>query len=269
MLRVMIAAPRIVVTVTATAGRPDADDIRGRIQRYVDAIQRQGGEAVLIDSTSPVSAREAAFATSDGLLLSGGGDMDPARYGKRNKGSVGIQPERDELEQEAWNAAAARNLPVLGICRGFQVINVFMGGSLLQDVDGHRKDLGTGPPVHHPLRIAPGTRLARILFPRNVGGGVLPVNSFHHQGVRPADLAPGLVASAWAASPAGDLVEGVEASDTSRFLVGLQCHPERIDSTPPEFERLWSVFVDACRGSARGRAAGRTTLAASIAGRPG
>jgi putative glutamine amidotransferase len=264
----MIVAPRIVVTVSATAGRADADDIRGRIQRYVEAIQRHGGEAVLIDSTSPAREREAALATAGGLLLSGGGDMDPARYGQPNRGSVGIQPERDELEQGAWNAAMARDVPVLGICRGFQVINVFMGGSLLQDVDGHRKDLGTGPPVHHPLRIAPGTRLARILFPRNVGGGVLRVNSFHHQGVRPADLAPGLVASAWAPSPAGDLVEGVEASDASRFLAGVQCHPERTDSTPPEFERLWSVFVDACRGSARGRAAGRTPEAASTAGRP-
>jgi putative glutamine amidotransferase len=92
----------------------------------------------------------------------------------------------------------------------------------------------------------PGTRLARILSPARVVGAT-EVNSYHHQAVRAADLAPGLVANAWAASPAGDLVEGLEAGD-GRFLFGIQCHPERQESTPPEFERLWSVFIDACRG---------------------
>ncbi len=99
----------------------------------------------------------------------------------------------------------------------------------------------------HPLRVAPGTRLARILFPTNARGGVLQVNSYHHQGVRAGDLAPSLVANAWASSPAGDLVEGLEAAD-GRFVFGLQCHPERTESTPPAFERLFAVFVDAARG---------------------
>ena len=76
-----------------------------------------------------------------------------------------------------------------------------------------------------------------------------PVNSYHHQAVRAADLAPGLVANAWSSSPAGDLVEGLEAAD-GRFVFGLQCHPERQESTPPAFERLFSVFVDAARGPA-------------------
>ncbi len=99
----------------------------------------------------------------------------------------------------------------------------------------------------------PGSRLARILSPARVVGAT-EVNTYHHQGVRAADLAPGLVASAWASSPAGDLVEGFEAAD-GRFVLGVQCHPERQESTPAEFERLWSVFVDACRGplAARGR----------------
>ena len=97
---------------------------------------------------------------------------------------------------------------------------------------------GKGPALIHALRIAPGTRLARILFPTNAGGGVLRVNSYHHQAVRASDLAPGLVANAWASSPAGDLVEGLEAAD-GRFLFGLQCHPERTESTPAAFERLF------------------------------
>jgi gamma-glutamyl-gamma-aminobutyrate hydrolase PuuD len=92
-----------------------------------------------------------------------------------------------------------------------------------------------------------GSRLARVLSPARVIGAT-EVNTYHHQAIRPADLAPGLIANAWASSPAGDLVEGVEAAD-GRFLFGIQCHPERQESTPGEFERLWAVFVDACRGS--------------------
>ena len=80
----------------------------------------------------------------------------------------------------------------------------------------------------------------------------MTVNSYHHQGVRTADLAPGLVASAFASSAAGELVEGLEASD-GRFLIGVQCHPERVDSTPPAFGRLFAVFVDAARGPASRR----------------
>jgi gamma-glutamyl-gamma-aminobutyrate hydrolase PuuD len=100
--------------------------------------------------------------------------------------------------------------------------------------------------------VAPGTRLARILFPTNARGGVLDVNTYHHQGVRAADLAPGLVANAWANSPAGDLVEGLEAAD-GRFVIAVQTHPERAESTPASFERLFAVFADAARGPARRR----------------
>jgi putative glutamine amidotransferase len=186
----------------------------------------------------------------DGLLMSGGADLHPERYGGPSRGSVTVEPERDALEHAAWTAAQARGLPVLGVCRGFQAINVFSGGTLLQHVDGHQGPrYGSGPALTHPLRIAPGTRLARILFPTNAGGGVVRVNSYHHQAVRAADLAPGLVASGWASSPAGDLVEGLEAAD-GRFVFGVQCHPERRESTPPAFERLFGVFLDAARGPA-------------------
>jgi putative glutamine amidotransferase len=141
-----------------------------------------------------------------------------------------------------------RGLPVLGICRGFQAINVFSGGTLLQHVDGHiGASWGHGDAKTHPLRVAPGTRLARILFPTNARGGVLTVNSYHHQAIRSPDLARGLVANAWASSQAGDLVEGLEASD-GRFVIGVQAHPERTESTPAAFERLFGVFVNAARG---------------------
>ncbi len=247
----MTGPPRIVVTVTATANRMDAETILTRIWRYGDAIRRHGGDPFMLDATSSGAEREAAFAAMEGLVLSGGVDMDPVRYGRPNRGSVDVQPDRDELEAQAWSAAERRDVPALGICRGFQVINVLMGGSLLQHVDGHRAGDGTGPPVRHPLHVAPGTRLARMLFPDDAEAGAVEVNSFHHQAVRAADLAPGLVASGWAPSPAGDLVEAIESPGGARLVLGLQCHPERTDSTSPAFERLWSAFVDACRRPVR------------------
>ena len=177
-----------------------------------------------------------------GLLLSGGADLNPSRYGQPNRGSREIEDERDELEANAWQTARTRGLPVLGICRGLQAINVFAGGSILQDVEGHAgAGWGMGLPATHPLRLVPGTRLAALL-----GDGdptaTLDVNAYHHQGVRGSDLAPGLRAAAWADSSAGPLVEGLE-SETDEFIVGVQCHPERTDSTPASFERLFAAFV--------------------------
>jgi putative glutamine amidotransferase len=246
-------APRIVITVAAVADRTDPDIARRKNELYPASVARHGAEPIVLDETSSATERETAFATMDGLLLSGGADLDPTRYGRRAQGATDVEGGRDALEAEAWATAQARGIPVLGICRGLQAINVFSGGSLLQDVDGHRgASWGHGAAASHPLRVAPGSRLARILFPTNVRGGVLEVNSYHHQAVRPGDLAPGLVASAWASSPAGDLVEGLEAAD-GRFVMAVQSHPERTESTPSAFERLFAVFVDAARGPARGR----------------
>lgn len=245
------AAPRIVITVANPAASSDSELARRKNQLYADAVERQGAEATIIDASATSDERAAALEGMNGLILSGGGDLDPGRYGQSNRGSTEIQPDRDELEAAAWERALARGLPVLGICRGFQAINVFSGGTLLQDVEGHRgAGWGAGSPPTHQLRVAPGTRLARLLFPTNSRGGVLTVNSYHHQAVRAEGLAPGLVASGWSPSPAGDIVEALEAAD-GRFVIGVQSHPERVESTPPAFERLFSVFVDAARGPLR------------------
>ena len=94
-------------------------------------------------------------------------------------------PTRTAIWDAAWAAAETRSVPVLGICRGFQAMNAFSGGKLVQHVDGHAgAGWGHGPAHTHPLRLVPGTRLARILSPTNPGGGVLTVNSYHHQAVR-------------------------------------------------------------------------------------
>ena len=243
-------APRIVVTVAVAARQSEPEIALRKDALYAASVTRHGGQAIVLDATTGVAARAEAFATMDGLLISGGADLHPERYGRASRGSTTMEPDRDALEAEAWTAAQARGLPVRGLCRGFQTINAFSGGTLLQHVDGHQGPrFGKGPAMVHPLRVAPGTRLARILFPTNAGGGVLAVNSYHHQAVLPSGLAPGLIASAWASSPAGDLIEGLEAAD-GRFIFGVQCHPERTESTPPAFERLFRVFVDAARGPA-------------------
>jgi len=247
------SAPRIVVTVAVTADKSDPEISRRKNELYAASVARHGADPIVLDERATATERATALEVMDGLLMSGGADVDPGRYGRGVQGATEIEAARDALEAEAWDASQARGLPVLGICRGFQAINVFSGGTLLQHVDGHiGASWGHGPASTHPLRVAPGTRLARILFPTNARGGVLRVNTYHHQGVRATDLARGLIANAWASSPAGDLVEGLEAAD-GRFVMAVQAHPERTESTPSAFERLFAVFVDAARGPVRGR----------------
>ena len=240
--------PRIVVTLSTAARQVEPGLAVRRNALYVDSVVRHGAAAIALDPTSPASDRAAAFASMDGLLLTGGADIEQARYGAANLGSVDIEPDRDELEAAAWATADARGIPVLGICRGLQAMNVFGGGTLLQHVDGHSgPGWGRGPALTHPLRLVPGTRMARILSPSGVGGSVLTVNSYHHQAVRVADLSSRYVASGVSPSPAGDLVEAFEGRE-GPFRMAVQCHPERAESTPKAFERLFSFFVDACRG---------------------
>jgi putative glutamine amidotransferase len=124
-----------------------------------------------------------------------------------------------------------------------QAINAFCGGSLVQDLAGHQgPEYEAGPACTHPLSVVPGTQLAAIL---QAPGDELIVNSYHHQGIVEAGLAQGLAAAAHASHAGGLLVEGLESTDPDRFLVGIQCHPERVESTPAEFERLFRAFVEA------------------------
>jgi len=246
--------PRIVITVQAPFRSSDPDGSQRKNARYVEAVTRDGVTVTMIDETADEATRSSTFASMSGLLMSGGADVHPARYGETLDGSLDIETERDRLEAEAFATAVRRRVPVLGICRGLQAINIFSGGSLLQDVPGHMgASYGKGPAATHPLRVVTGTRLAGWL-----GDPVtLEVNSYHHQGIRAGDLAPGLVASAWADSEAGPLVEGLESADADRFLAGIQCHPERTESTPAAFERLFAAFVAA----ATAHAEARTTVA--------
>ena len=247
--------PRVLVTLADPRRSRDPVAARRKNELYLDAVRRAGGDPIGLDEACAPDELAAALDAMDGLLLSGGADLDPALYGEEPRGAVAISRPRDELELAAWHAAARRGTPVLGICRGLQAINVFMGGRLVQHVDGHDAN-GDGSPRLHQLWVAAGSPLERIIGGApardDTGGrGVWLVNSFHHQGVRPADLAPGLVAAAFAPAAGGELVEAIAASD-GHWVMGVQFHPERTQSTPPAFERLFGAFVEVARRTGAG-----------------
>jgi gamma-glutamyl-gamma-aminobutyrate hydrolase PuuD len=201
----------------------------------------------------------------DGLLLSGGPDIDPALYGAKSQDAEAPDPARDQLDLAAWREADRRSVPVLGICRGLQAINVFSGGSLMQDVPGHA---GTpyrqGEAKMHDLEIDPRSRLGRAVAeasPDGLAAGdetdgelELQVNTFHHQAVGRDQLAPKLRPVAWSWSEEGRLIEGLEGP-SGRWLVGIQCHPERTESTPEELEGLFQDFVEAAAAGRNSREA--------------
>jgi putative glutamine amidotransferase len=246
-----VERPRIVVTLTNPGRAADRSTAELKNRRYLESVERAGGIAVPLDDASSTPDRTVALSSMDGLVISGGADVDPALYHERMAGARDLDPGRDQLDTDAFRAAQDRSVPVLGVCRGLQAINVLSGGSLLQHLDGHEtRPYPAVPAEQHPIQIVAGTRLASI-----VGGAeALLVNTYHHQAVTRDRLAPSLIASASATDPAGELVEALESRDPDRWLVGIQCHPERTESSPIVLERLWTAFVAAARDR-RSRAA--------------
>jgi gamma-glutamyl-gamma-aminobutyrate hydrolase PuuD len=253
-------APLVVVTVADPARSTDPDLTRRKNGLYVAGVERHGGNPVLVSTATPAPERDRLIAEMDGLLLTGGADVDPAQYGRPIAGAVDLDPDRDALEQAAWREAERRAVPVFGICRGLQAINVFSGGTLVQDVEGHAGvPYGSGPAHVHNMEVDPDSRLARGLAEGAPEGLAatdedddtveLVVNTYHHQAVDRDGLAPGLRAVGWSPSEAGRLVEALESRD-ERWVVAVQCHPERTESTPNEFEGVWEAFVHAAREAA-------------------
>ena len=179
---------------------------------YVQKVERAGGRALLVPPS--LEGVEETLDALDAVVLTGGSDLDPELYGEEaHDETLGIVRLRDDAELALLKAALGRDMPVLGICRGIQVLNVGMGGDLEQHLEGHRHD-PPGEFMEHDVAIEPGTKLAEMLGERTT------VMSHHHQGVK--TLAPGLVETARAAD---GLVEAVEAPDR-RFTVGVLWHPE-------------------------------------------
>jgi putative glutamine amidotransferase len=210
---------------------------------YVSALTAAGADVRELDPSR--DDPEAALAGCDGLLLTGGVDVDPVEYGDATTHpTVEIDRVRDRYELALAKRALSVDTPLLAICRGAQVLNVAAGGTLIQDIPSarpgaavHRVDMPRNA-IAHDVTVVPGTRLASLLADRIDNAAQVPVNSRHHQSVR--DLAPSLVVSATA--PDG-IVEAIEKPDAA-FCVGVQWHPENFWSTG-EFAGLFRGLVEA------------------------
>lgn len=207
---------------------------------YFDALETAGAEIVPIPILRDVSRLRFHYELLDALVLPGGADVEPRRYGAVARSDCGLylMPELDEAEFTLLRWAIADGMPVLAICRGIQVLNVACGGTLWQDlhVEGATQIAHDGGPrdaLVHWIEIESNCVLARAL-----GETRVQVNSLHHQGIR--DLGTGLRSVAIAED---GLTEGVELQG-HRFVVGIQCHPEEL-GTHAWARRLFKAFVDA------------------------
>lgn len=211
---------------------------------YRRALARAGGRSVLLWPGMPKRKLAEAWRRIDRLLLTGGGDVDPRRYGARRHPKTGmVSAARDAFEARLIRRALGEGMPVLAICRGIQILNVVLGGTLVQDIPsmrGKRLVHSRGksrPPAMHRIRILrPGTLLESV-----TGARSLRVNSFHHQAV--GLPAPGL--RVIARSPDG-IVEAVEPAEHRGFLVAIQWHPEKMPARDPLSRRLFRAFLRAC-----------------------
>ena len=212
---------------------------------YVESVRRAGGEPRVLD---PAKDRpEQVTAEIDGLLLTGGVDVDPARYGEERHAAVqNVEQERDEFEFGLIAHARSARLPVFGICRGLQVMNVALGGTLVQDIPsqmaGSLEHTIAVPPcaVAHEVWVSRGSRLWTLMQEKMAGADGCSVNSRHHQAVK--KVAPGFEVTATA--PDG-VVEAIECPN-STFCLGVQWHPENFWRTG-EFRPLFEGFIEACR----------------------
>jgi len=212
---------------------------------YVEGVAEAGGVPVVLPPVAGARAAEDLLDGLDGLLLSGGSDLDPGYYGTEPVPELGVtMPERDAFEIALLEHALRRKIPILGICRGMQILNVALGGTLYQDLPsqmdhmvllGHRQETPKWQPTHE-VEVDGGSKVAEIL-----GTDELKVNSYHHQAIK--DLASGLVAVA--CSPDG-VIEAVESSNLSkRWMIGVQWHAEAMRDAGPEHRNLFEAHISA------------------------
>jgi putative glutamine amidotransferase len=214
--------------------------VGGRTEDYLKSIARGGGDARYLEP-SPNADVKGQLEGIRGLLLSGGiEDVNPALYGqRRHPETERLHPFRDRYDMALLEEALRRDIPVLAICRGYQLLNVFMGGELVQHIadNRHRADQETYESAWHSVSLTPGSRLASIL-----GDGRLEVNSRHHQGVAEGMVGRGLRVTS--VSPDG-WIEGLEGTE-QRWLVSVQWHPERREMAE-SMAGLFRAFVEAAR----------------------
>jgi putative glutamine amidotransferase len=211
-----------------------------RLNDYVESVKRAGGEPLVLSTDTPPT-----LDGLDGVLFTGGGDVDPAHYGgARHPNTNEPDQDRDAFELSLATLALEKGIPLLAICRGLQVVNVAAGGTLIQDIPAqvdqalcHQVD-SPASAIAHEVWVTAGTVLARAMQEELDGGEVLQVNSRHHQAI--AKTAEGFTISATA--PDG-IVEAIERP-AARFCIGVQWHPENFWRTG-EFRSLFEEFVKA------------------------
>jgi putative glutamine amidotransferase len=226
----------------------DGAERTGLNSAYVRSVSLAGGVPVMLSPLIGPSYAARALDGVDGLVLTGGEDVDPAWYNAER--SALLNPpsrERDLFELALFAAARQRELPILGICRGIQLINVALGGTLHQDLPTERPGpvdhnrAGTRTDRSHAVRLEPGSLAAEVL-----GATEVRVNSFHHQGIR--DLAPVLVATGWSED---GLIEAVEGAAGQPWMLAVQWHPEEMHAEKAAPDRgLFRALVERAGASA-------------------
>lgn len=211
-------------------------------EAYVQAVAQNGGAPVLIPLGLPQATLSEILQRMDGVIFSGGGDVEPSVYNSQNHPKVaGVDKDRDRVELALFQDVLKTEKPFLGICRGFQMLNIALGGTLYEDIlDQHaggmrhswHPEFARDYPAH-PVQVLEESHLAKIL-----GSPLVEVNSMHHQGIR--KLAPRLKATAFA--PDG-IIEGVEMSEHP-FCLAVQWHPEAMQAVP-QMRQIFQAFVQA------------------------
>lgn len=234
MQRPLIAVSADIDELPTAFGNMDCTKLNAE---YTNAVYAAGGQPVIL----PVVPEPPAdlLAQMDGLLLTGGGDLDPALYGETPDPSVyGIRRDRDAFEIALYREAMALRLPILAICRGMQLINVLRGGTLLQQIQDQWQE---NPPTRpsHEITVTAGSALAEAMGQT----AVAYVNSYHHQGIK--DVGSGLSVTA----VCGGVIEAVEATDAD--IVAVQWHPEHMCATDHQQRALFELFVKRAAANTR------------------
>lgn len=223
---------------------PSFDDEKKQIflnQTYMDAVIESGGIPFALPLTDDPKIVLGNIEIIDGLILSGGTDIDPKYYGETNSGkSLGICPLRDEAEKILIRLALESDIPVLGICRGMQALNVFCGGSLIQDIPSEHgfsviHQLEKPDIAFHSLTVEKSSPLSDAM-----GFGTHTINSYHHQAVK--NVAPDF--SVCAVSEDG-IIESIYHKN-KKFVLGVQWHPERDHETATENKKILEKFIKIC-----------------------
>jgi putative glutamine amidotransferase len=211
---------------------------------YVRAIEHVGGTPIALPHVRESACLDGYLGLLDGLLLPGGGDIDPLLFGQEPHPQLGgVDRQRDDLELELTRKALEQDMPIFGICRGSQILNVAAGGTLYQDIAAEmpqptlsHNQKGAGWYASHTIDIVPDSQMHRI-----IGATTARVNSFHHQAIR--DVPEGFVATAHAKD---SVIEAIE-SRTHRFALGVEYHPELMWERHPEALNLFVAFIKACQ----------------------